>query len=87
LEIDALTEGERLLPDSLRALREYERNAWTALYDTQSRRVRGYGWNAHQRLPVIRWEIESGVEAIIDLDQTAGAAIELNHWRSLVDKS
>jgi hypothetical protein len=31
LEIDALTEGERLLPESRRAVRDYERNAWTAL--------------------------------------------------------
>ncbi len=87
LEIDALIEGERLLPDSLRSLRDYERNTWTALYDPQCRRVRGYGWNSHQRLPVIRWEIEPGVECLIDLDQTAREALELNRWQSLIEKT
>jgi hypothetical protein len=87
LEIDALTEGERLLPDTLSPLRDYERNAWTALYDAQCRRIRGYGWNSNQRLPVICWEIERGVEGLIDLDQTARTALELNRWETLVKES
>jgi hypothetical protein len=87
LEIDALIRGERLLPDSLGALADYERNAWTALYHGDSRRLRGYGWNTNQRIPVIRWEVEVGVEALIDLDQTARTALELNRWPSLVDES
>lgn len=87
LEIDALTEGERLLPESLGALHDYERNAWTALHNARSRHLRGYGWNSNQRLPVIRWDIESGVESLIDLDQTARTALELNRWSGLVEDS
>jgi len=87
LEIDALTEGERLLPETLRTLQNYERNAWTALHDSQSRWIRGYGWNSNQRMPVIRWNIEPGVETLIDLDQTARTALELNRWPTLVGES
>ena len=84
LEIDALTDGERLLPDSLGALRDYDRNAWAALHAAHSRRLRGYGWNSNQRMPVIRWDIEPGVESLIDLDQTARTALELNRWPALL---
>jgi hypothetical protein len=87
LEIDALIKGERLLPESLSALSDYERNAWTALYEADSRHLRGYGWNSNQRMPVIRWEVEAGVEALIDLDQTARTALELNRWPVLAEES
>jgi hypothetical protein len=87
LEIDALVTGERLLPESLSALSDYERNAWTALYHGDSRRLRGYGWNSNQRMPVVRWEVEAGVETLIDLDQTSRTALELNRWPLLADEA
>jgi hypothetical protein len=87
LEIDALIDGERVLPHSLRKLETYERNAWTALYDAQSRQIRGYGWNSNQRMPVICWNVERGLQALVDLDQTARTAIDANRWRRLIEES
>jgi len=84
-EIDALIDGERLFPESLRKLQGFERNAWTALHDPNSRRVRGYGWNSNQRLPVVGWDVEQGVQVLVDLDQTARAAAEFNHWTKLIE--
>jgi len=83
LEIDALTNGERLLPDSLRRLKEFERNAWTSFPHDGVRRLRGYGWNIADPLPVIPWQIETDLRVIVDLDSAANAALESNPWETL----
>jgi hypothetical protein len=86
LEIDALTSGERLFPDSLLRLATFERNAWTSFHHDAARRLRGYGWNSADRLPVIPWQIEGELQLIVDLQTTAPAALEFNPWESLVSE-
>jgi hypothetical protein len=83
LEIDSLTHGERLLPESLRRLNEFERNAWTSFHRDGVRRLRGYGWNSADALPVIPWQIEADLRVIVDLNSAASAALESNPWETL----
>src|SRR6266436_5073435 len=83
LEVDALTSGERLLPDSLHRLASFERNAWTSFHHSGVRRLRGYGWNSTDALPVIPWQIEGDLRLIVNLDTTIAAAFEFNPWESL----
>jgi uncharacterized protein DUF4058 len=87
LEIDALTSGNRILPDSLRRLASFGRNAWTSFHHDGVRRLQGYGWNSEDRLPVMPWQIEGDLRLIVDLHATAAAALEFNPWESLVADS
>lgn len=82
-EIDALRLGDRILPDSLCGLATFERNAWTSFPQDGSRRLRGYGWNTSDPLPVIPWQIEGDLQLIVDLNTAATAAVEFNPWESL----
>jgi hypothetical protein len=84
LEIDALREGERLLPAAMKKLAAFERNAWTAAHNAGNRRLRGYGWNAGEPLPEIRWEIEEGLAVTVDLAATFRGACEFNRWEEMV---
>lgn len=83
LEIDALRQGERILPTRLKRLAEFERNAWTAFSHEGRRRLRGFGWNAGEPLPSIPWYIEAHRPVIVNLQATALAAFEFNHWEEL----
>jgi hypothetical protein len=78
LEIDALMEGERLVPAGMHKLAAFERNAWTVAHHSGGRRHRGYGWNAGDPLPEIRWEIEEGLAVNVDLAATFRGACEFN---------
>lgn len=84
LEIDALREGERLLPAGLQKLATYERNTWTAAHHPGGRRLRGYGWNVGKSLPEILWDVEEGLAVSVDLAATLRAACEFNRWEEIV---
>jgi hypothetical protein len=86
LEIDALLEGERVLPASLQELASYERSAWTAFHSSGSRKLRGWGWNTPDPLPVISWAIEASLEVLVDLPSTFEQACDFNRWQDLVDR-
>jgi len=83
LEIDALLGGERAIPAGLNRLATFERNAWTASFQTGRRRVRGWGWNAADPLPQIPWTIEEGQRVMVDLPAAFAAACEFNRWEQL----
>jgi hypothetical protein len=84
LEIDALREGDRVLPTSLGSLAGYERLAWTAFHYDGQRRLRGWGWNQQDPLPAIPWAVEESVEVLVDLPQGIDDACQFNRWPSLV---
>lgn len=84
LEIDALVDGERLLPPGLNDLNSFERNAWTALHRQGRRTYRGFGWSAGDSLPVIPWRVEEELEVVVDLPTALAAASEFNRWAELV---
>lgn len=80
LEIDALIRGERILPTRLKRLADFQRNAWTAFSRDGRRRLRGFAWNSDDPLPSIPWYIEPHRPVIVNLQATALAAFEFNHW-------
>lgn len=82
LEIDALVQGDRLTPANLATLKSYARNAWTAYYDGGRRRMRGWGWNAGEPLPIVDWMIEGRSSVEIDLAGALERAREFNPWES-----
>lgn len=84
LELDALTAGARVLPDSLTRLSGYDRAAWTAFHDAGRRRYRGWGWNQNDPLPEIDWPIDTAQTVRIDLAATLREAAEFNRWEELV---
>ena len=51
LEIDALSEGDRLLPPALDRLRSFDRTAWTVCHTAGRRHFRSWGWPATSRSP------------------------------------
>ncbi|MBI4604550.1 MAG: DUF4058 family protein [Planctomycetes bacterium] len=83
LEIDALLEGDRLVPPALAGLSRYARNAWTVLHGGAKRRWRGWGWDPHEPLPAIDWEVEEGVQASLSLGQALEQAVTFNRWERL----
>lgn len=84
LEIDALQDGDRLLPAALKNLDAFERNAWTAAHRPDGRHLRGYGWNVAEALPEISWDVEEGLTVKVDLAATFRAACEFNRWEKMV---
>jgi hypothetical protein len=80
LEIDALLEGRRDLPDSLVRLADYERIAWTSCYESGRRRYRGWGWNQDDPLPRLVWQIDAGQQVLVDLTNTFSEAVAFNAW-------
>ena len=86
LEIDSLTEGQRVLPDKLAGLRDWERVAWTAYHTAGSRRFRGHGWNSADPLPIVDWPIDSAQVVSVDLGETLREAVEFNQWEALVNR-
>jgi hypothetical protein len=84
LEVDALVAGQRALLPSLTHLAEFERSAWTALHLSGRRRIRGFGWNAADPLPVVPWWVEEGLRVEVDLGEAFQAAREFNRWGEMV---
>jgi hypothetical protein len=83
LEIDALLKGERILPPSLAKIARFARNAWTLLHRSAQRVWRGWGWDPHEALPTVDWEVEEGVLTSLSLGQALERAIEFNQWEDL----
>ncbi len=83
LEIDALLRGDRLLPPALEGLGAYLRHAWTSLHRQEKRRLRGWGWNGDDPLPVVPWDIEDGRQALVDLPAAFEQASQFNDWAAL----
>jgi Protein of unknown function (DUF4058) len=84
LELDPLTQGQRVLPDALAALSPFERVVWTAFHDSGRRRFRGFGWNEADPVPQIEWRIDMAQGVLVDLGATLAEAVEFNDWESLV---
>lgn len=84
LEIDALLQGERLLPASLRNLERFDRIAWSASHRAGRRQWRGWGWDQPDPLPVIPWTVEDGLEILLDLPAAMEQACQFNQWANLV---
>jgi hypothetical protein len=87
LEIDALTEGESVVPHPIRKASTFDRHVWTCFHDDGVRRLRAYGWNSDQPIPTIPWRIEGELSVGVDLGKAAAAAFEFNRWQSFVAKS
>ena len=84
LEIDSLVEGQRVLPTSLANLAEFDRNAWTAFHQDGRRKLRGWGWNETDALPIVSWKVEGDLSILVDLPLALKQAREFNQWDSLV---
>jgi hypothetical protein len=84
LEIDALLEGERMLPRSLSHLASYARVAWCAFHHDAVRRLSLWGWNQDDPMPVIPWSVEYNIEIFVDLAAAFEQAVQFNPWDSLV---
>jgi hypothetical protein len=80
LEIDALIRGERALPEGLQRLASYQRNAWTASFAAGRRKIRGWGWNDAEPLPLIPWRIDDEHRVLLDLAGAFQSACEFNRW-------
>lgn len=87
LEIDALRKGERILPAPLTNLADYERIAWSASHQDSKRRMRGWGWNETELLPILRWPVEAELEVLVDLPDAVQRTREFNRWDDLVRRS
>lgn len=83
LEIDALLQGERLLPRPLERLSQYRRNVWTLLHRDGKRRWRGWGWNIEEEVPVVPWDVEPELTVCVDLARTLNEAVTFNPWERL----
>ena len=85
MEIDALVQGHRDLPNPLMArLFEFKRVAWAASHFDGRRQYRGWGWNEADSLPVIPWFVDDRVEVCVDLSESLRQAVEFNRWSKLV---
>ncbi len=84
LEIDALLDGDRVLPPRLESLGEYERNAWTVLQRVSNRRYRGVGWNSDDPLPIVAWPIEQELVVQLPLGVAMQQVCDFNPWQRLV---
>lgn len=83
LEIDALLEGDRMLPSSLESLAPREHTAWSVSHDQGVRHFRGWAWDADEPLPKIAWEVEPHLRLVLDLPLALQQAREFNPWESL----
>jgi len=83
LEIDALAEGDRLLPPALDQLRSFDRTAWTVSHAAGRRRFRSWGWSSTEPLAQVEWEIAPGHSTLVDLALSCRLACEFNPWESL----
>jgi len=83
LEIDALLDGERILPTALHDLAPFDRTAWSAFHHLGSRRLRGWGWDESEPIPAIPWTVEEGLPILVDLRAAMDQACEFNHWEDL----
>ncbi len=84
LEIDALLDGERMVPPQLSGLVEFDRTAWTAFHRDARRTFRGWGWKELDPVPVIPWTVEDELEVVVDLALALEQAREFNQWDSFV---
>jgi hypothetical protein len=85
LEIDALQEGERLLPPALESLRKFDRTAWTVCHAVGRRHFRSWGWSSTETLPIVEWEVEPGLSTLVDLALSAQRACDFNPWETLAN--
>lgn len=85
LEIDALLEGDRLLPPALERLRSFDRTAWTVCHAAGRRHFRSWGWSATEPLPRVEWEVEPGLSTLVDLAVSCQHACEFNPWETLAE--
>ena len=85
LEIDALLEGDRILPPALDQLRSFNRTAWTVCHAAGRRHYRSWGWSASEPLPKVEWEVEPGLSALVDLSLSCRRACEFNPWETLAN--
>lgn len=85
LEIDALLEGDRLLPPALERLRSFDRTAWTVCHTAGRRHFRSWGWSATEPLPRVEWEVEPGLSTLVDLALSCQRACEFNPWETLAE--
>jgi hypothetical protein len=83
LEIDALIQGERDLPEQLVQLAPFPRIAWSATHDDGLRRYRGWGWGPADPLPKIDWQVDEGRVVLVDLGKSFTEAAEFNPWETL----
>lgn len=83
LEIDALLNGERVLPPALHDLAPFGRAAWSAFHHLGSRRLQGWGWDEPDPIPVIPWVVEDGLPILVDLRAAMDQACEFNQWEDL----
>jgi hypothetical protein len=84
LEIDALTEGQRVLPASVKYLARFPRNAWSAFHHDGRRSLRGWGWAEEDPLPVIPWTVERELSVLVDLAEAMEQACGFNRWEDLM---
>lgn len=84
MEVDALRDGERDLPNALEQLAAHDRVAWTAFHQDGRRRFRGYGWNQADALPQVQWQIDPAQLVMIDLPGTLESAAAFNRWEEMV---
>ena len=83
LEIDALSEGDRLPPPALDRLRSFDRTVWTVSHAAGRRRFHSWGWSSTEPLPQVEWEIAPGQTSLVDLALSCRLACEFNPWESL----
>jgi hypothetical protein len=83
LEIDALHEGERLLPPALESIRNFDRTAWTVCHAARRRHFRSWGGSSTEPLPKVEWEVDPGLSTLIHLALSCQAACEFNPWETL----
>lgn len=84
LEIDALRQGHRALPPALGKIPPYDRLAWTVFHHDARRTLRAWGWNDADPLPKIPWNVDLGVEVLVDLAESLTRACEFNRWGKFV---
>lgn len=83
VEVDALQDGQKLLPPELQSFHAYPRTAWSVFRDDGKRRLSGWGWNNEDPIPKVTWMIEPGRRVIIDLSSALTHACEFNPWERL----
>src|SRR3990172_40381 len=66
---------------------QVERNAWAAVHQDGRRKLRGWGWNEPDPLPIVPWVVEGDLEVPVDLPLALDQACEVNQWDPLVQSS
>lgn len=75
VEIDALPEGQRWLPQCLRELDGYAGVVWTSVPANAARQFEGWAWRVGDRLPTVPWDLGEFGELRLDLESTLVEAL------------